>query len=106
MPQTTQIQHSVPSKPHKSKEIIMNSTEQKSNNTAARQVAETQPDTAQKLNELAQAMFQELGVMCQRRRALEEELTAVDRRISDLNSEIQGVGAALSTIVGKAAQYS
>ncbi len=84
----------------------MNSAEQKPNRTAAKPAAETHPDTAQKLNELAQAMFQELGVMCQRRRALEEELTAVDRRISDLNSEIQGVGAALSTIVGKAAQYS
>lgn len=80
----------------------MNSTDHKTNNSQASPKMSTEADHGQKLNELAQAKLQELGMMCQRRHGLQDEMAAVKRRIDELNSEIQGIGAAFGVIAGQA----
>jgi hypothetical protein len=76
----------------------MNSADHKTNNSQASPKMAPEADHGQKLNELAQAKLQELGMMCQRQRGLQDEMAAVKRRIDELNSEIQGIGAAFGVI--------
>ena len=80
----------------------MNSADHKTNNSQASPKMAPEVDHGQKLNELAQAKLQELGMMCQRRHGLQDEMTAVKRRIDELNSEIQGIGAAFGAIAEQA----
>ena len=61
-------------------------------------------EKASQINGLALTRLQELGLMCQRKQTLKSEMNAVERRIDELNSELQGIGAAFGIISGPSSE--